>query len=71
MVDASALIDSLGKDELDQRVVKEHLMSLAKVRGKGNYRHRCVCDTVVLLSRTHCLCSVLCVLLFVIHTNNV
>lgn len=35
MVDASALIDALGKDELDQRAVKDHLLRLAKVGSKS------------------------------------
>lgn len=31
MVDASGLVYALGRDELDQREVAVHLMSLAKV----------------------------------------
>lgn len=31
MVDASRLIDELGRDDLDQRAVADHLVRLAKV----------------------------------------
>lgn len=32
MVDASALIDALGQDDLDQGAVADHMVILAKVR---------------------------------------
>lgn len=32
MVDASALIDALGQDDLDQAAVADHMVILAKVR---------------------------------------
>lgn len=32
MVDATGLIEALGRDDLDQRAVADHLVLLAKVR---------------------------------------
>lgn len=37
MMDASGLIDALGRDDLDQRAVADHLVVLAKVRGKNAF----------------------------------